>query len=108
MTAGWRQEQWHLERNGVRLAWNESGPGVPILLIMDDRYSSAMWYPALETLGERCRLIWFDNQGRRESGARRRICVLNRSGGRTRNTVQTPALRSSNQKSECPSTAASR
>jgi len=65
----------YLDRNGVRLAWNESGSGVPILLVMGHRYSSAMWYPVFEALGDRYRLIWFDNQGTGESGARRRTSV---------------------------------
>ena len=65
----------YLERGGVRLAWNESGSGTPILLIMGHRYSSAMWYPLIEALGDRYRLIWFDNQGTGESGARKRTSV---------------------------------
>lgn len=69
-----------LERGGVRIAWNESGSGTPILLIMGHRYSSAMWYPVFEALGDRYRLIWFDNQGTGESGARRRTSVREMTG----------------------------
>lgn len=64
-----------LERGGVRLAWNDQGAGVPILLIMGHRYSSRMWYPVFEGLGDRYRLISFDNQGTGASGARRRTTV---------------------------------
>lgn len=65
----------HLERGGVRLAWDESGSGVPILLIMGHRYSSAMWYPVFEAFGGRNHLMWFDNQGTGQSGARKRTSV---------------------------------
>lgn len=60
---------------GVRLHWEESGEGIPILLIMGHRYSSAMWYPVHEALGDRYRLIWFDNQGTGQSGARKATSV---------------------------------
>jgi len=65
----------YVERAGVRLAWNESGSGTPILLIMGHRYSSAMWYPVFEALSNRYHLIWFDNQGTGQSGARKRTSV---------------------------------
>lgn len=59
-----------LDRGGMALAWSERGAGTPILLIMGHRYSSAMWYPVYEGLGDRYRLISFDNCGTGESGDR--------------------------------------
>jgi 3-oxoadipate enol-lactonase len=64
-----------LDRGGVRLAWDESGSGVPILLIMGHRYSSGMWYPLREAMGDRYRLISFDNRGTGQSDAPRRTTV---------------------------------
>jgi len=64
-----------LDRGGVRLAWDEAGSGPPILLIMGHRYSSAMWYPILEGLGDRYRLIYFDNRGTGQSGHRARTSI---------------------------------
>lgn len=64
-----------LDRGGVRIAWNDQGQGVPILLIMGHRYSSGMWYPVFEGLGDRYRLISFDNRGTGKSDAPRRTSV---------------------------------
>jgi len=64
-----------LDRGGVRLAWDEQGSGTPILLIMGHRYSSGMWYPLREALGDRYRLISFDNRGVGQSDAPRRTSV---------------------------------
>lgn len=64
-----------LDRGGVRLAWDESGSGVPILLIMGHRYSSGMWYPLKEAMGDRYRLISFDNRGTGQSDAPSRTSV---------------------------------
>jgi 3-oxoadipate enol-lactonase len=64
-----------LDRDGVKIAWSDEGEGVPILLIMGHRYSSRMWYPVFEGLGDRFRLISFDNQGTGASGARRRTSI---------------------------------
>lgn len=64
-----------LRRHGVEIAWSDQGGGVPILLIMGHRYSARMWYPVYEALGDRYRLIAFDNQGTGASGARRRTSV---------------------------------
>lgn len=64
-----------LDRDGVRVAWDQSGSGTPILLIMGHRYSSAMWYPLREALGDRHRLIWFDNRGAGQSGASARTSI---------------------------------
>lgn len=64
-----------LDRGGVRLAWEETGSGTPILLIMGHRYSSGMWYPVLEGLGDRYRLIYFDNRGTGQSGHKGRTSI---------------------------------
>lgn len=64
-----------LDRGGVRLAWDESGSGVPILLIMGHRYSSGMWYPLREAMGDRYHLISFDNRGTGQSDAPARTSV---------------------------------
>ena len=61
--------------NGTRIHWDQSGKGVPLLLIMGHRYSSAMWYPLKEAFGDRYHLIWFDNQGTGQSEARKRTSV---------------------------------
>lgn len=65
----------YLDRGGVRLAWDESGSGVPILLIMGHRYSSGMWYPLREAMGDRYHLISFDNRGTGQSDAPARTSV---------------------------------
>lgn len=64
-----------LDRGGVRLAWDEQGSGTPILLIMGHRYSAGMWYPLKEALGDRYRLISFDNRGTGQSGAPSRTSI---------------------------------
>lgn len=69
-----------LSRDGVDIAWNDRGSGPPILLIMGHRYSSRMWYPVFEGLGDRYRLISFDNQGAGLSGARRRTSIQEMTG----------------------------
>lgn len=61
--------------NGTRIHWDQSGEGIPILLIMGHRYSSGMWYPLKEAMGDRHHLIWFDNQGTGRSEARTRTSV---------------------------------
>lgn len=64
-----------ISNGGVKIHWQEQGQGTPILLIMGHRYSSAMWYPVHEALGDRYRLISFDNQGTGQSGSRKRTSV---------------------------------
>lgn len=64
-----------LNRKGIEIAWSDQGSGAPILLIMGHRYSARMWYPVVEALGDRYRLIAFDNQGTGRSGARSRTSV---------------------------------
>jgi 3-oxoadipate enol-lactonase len=57
--------------NGLRLYWNEQGSGTPVLLVMGATYSSRMWYPVIDTLATRHRVIWFDNRGIGRSEASR-------------------------------------
>ncbi len=54
--------------DGVRIQWQESGSGTPVLLCMGASYSSAMWYPAVEALAASHRVISFDNRGTGGSG----------------------------------------
>ncbi|MES2861437.1 MAG: alpha/beta hydrolase [Pseudomonadota bacterium] len=65
----------YTSNGGVRLHWEVRGEGPPILLIMGHKLSSAMWYAAVEGLGDRYRLITFDNQGSGKSGARSRTSI---------------------------------
>jgi pimeloyl-ACP methyl ester carboxylesterase len=55
------------ENHGVRLHWETSGEGTPVLLIMGHRYTARMWYPILADLGAKHRVITFDNRGVGES-----------------------------------------
>lgn len=55
--------------NGVRLHWEETSEGTPVLLVMGHRFSSRMWYPVVPALAEKHRVIWFDNRGTGESDA---------------------------------------
>ena len=64
-----------IDRGGVPLFWSETGQGPPVLLIMGHRYSSGMWYPVLEDLADRYRLIFFDNRGTGQSGSRPRTSI---------------------------------
>ena len=64
-----------IESGGVRLHWQDRGSGTPILLIMGHRYSSAMWYPLKEAMGDRYHLIWFDNEGTGQSESRSKTSV---------------------------------
>ncbi|MCU1691743.1 MAG: hypothetical protein JWM64_834 [Frankiales bacterium] len=54
--------------DGVRISWQESGSGTPLLLCMGASYSSALWYPAVEALAASHRVISFDNRGTGGSG----------------------------------------
>lgn len=64
-----------INRGDISIAWNDQGQGPPILLIMGHRYSSAMWYPVIEGLGDRYRLVSFDNNGTGKSGSRKQTSV---------------------------------
>jgi pimeloyl-ACP methyl ester carboxylesterase len=63
------------DNRGARLYWQEQGQGSPLLLVMGHSYNSAMWYPALESLSQRHRVIAFDNRGTGNSSPMRKISV---------------------------------
>ena len=52
---------------GVRIHWQERGTGTPLLLVMGHLFSSVLWYPLLDALAARHRVIWFDNRGTGET-----------------------------------------
>jgi pimeloyl-ACP methyl ester carboxylesterase len=52
-----------VDNKGVRIHWDEVGSGTPMLLIMGRGYSSRMWYPVIEDLAAKHRLVFFDNRG---------------------------------------------
>ena len=53
----------HASNGKARLHWDEKGAGTPVLLVMGATYTSAMWYPVIDALAGRHRVIWFDNRG---------------------------------------------
>lgn len=53
----------HASNGGLRLAWQESGAGTPVLLIMGAASSSRCWYPAVDALAAKHRVVSFDNRG---------------------------------------------
>lgn len=57
-----------VDRDGIRLHWDEQGEGTPVLLIMGHRFSSRMWYPLLPELAAKHRVVFFDNRGSGQSG----------------------------------------
>ena len=52
-----------VDRGDCVIAWEESGSGSPVLLIMGAVYSSAMWYPTVPALEAHHRVVRFDNRG---------------------------------------------
>jgi 3-oxoadipate enol-lactonase len=54
-------------REGVRVHWDERGSGTPVLLVMGATYSSKMWYPVIDPLAQKHRVIWYDNRGTGQS-----------------------------------------
>ncbi len=55
------------ESGGVRIGWEESGKGEPVLLIMGLGYARQMWFRTRPVLDARYRTIVFDNRGVGES-----------------------------------------
>ena len=52
-----------LERDGVKIYWDEQGQGPPVLMIMGLGYSSDMWHRTRPALAARYRTIGLDNRG---------------------------------------------
>lgn len=48
---------------GATIHWDQKGEGTPVLLVMGHRYSSRMWYGAIDALAAKHQVIWFDNRG---------------------------------------------
>ncbi|MFZ1008134.1 MAG: alpha/beta fold hydrolase [Candidatus Sulfotelmatobacter sp.] len=48
---------------GVKIYWEETGQGTPVLLIMGLGWPSYMWYRSRPLLAEQYRVITFDNRG---------------------------------------------
>ena len=48
---------------GATIHWDQKGEGTPVLLVMGHRYSSRMWYGAIDALAASHQVIWFDNRG---------------------------------------------
>ena len=48
---------------GAKIFWDQKGSGTPVLLVMGHRYSSRMWYGAIDALAEKHHVLWFDNRG---------------------------------------------
>jgi 3-oxoadipate enol-lactonase len=49
--------------DGVRIYWEETGCGEPLLLIMGLGYSHQMWHRTTPVVSQRFRTIQFDNRG---------------------------------------------
>ena len=47
----------------MKIAWEEQGTGVPLLLIQGLGYGRWSWAPIVPALAERYRVLWFDNRG---------------------------------------------
>jgi 3-oxoadipate enol-lactonase len=51
------------ENDGVKIYWEETGKGDPILLIMGLGWVSQMWHRTRDLLAQKYRVITFDNRG---------------------------------------------
>ena len=51
------------ENYGVKIYWEETGKGDPILLIMGLGWVSQMWHRTRDLLAKKYRVITFDNRG---------------------------------------------
>jgi 3-oxoadipate enol-lactonase len=51
------------ENDGVKISWEETGKGDPILLIMGLGWTSHMWHRTRDLLAAKYRVITFDNRG---------------------------------------------
>jgi pimeloyl-ACP methyl ester carboxylesterase len=52
-----------VDRQGVKLYWNQLGAGPPVLLIMGLSFTHEMWFRVVPWLAESYRIILFDNRG---------------------------------------------
>ncbi len=57
----------YADSSGVKIRWEETGVGEPILLIMGLGYTLEMWHRLVPVLSERYRVLAFDNRGVGES-----------------------------------------
>ncbi|HEY0701793.1 MAG TPA: alpha/beta fold hydrolase [Candidatus Acidoferrales bacterium] len=53
----------YAENDGVKLFWEETGVGEPVLLIMGLGWASYLWNRTRKVLAEKYRVITFDNRG---------------------------------------------
>ena len=51
------------ENEGVKIFWEETGQGDPILLVMGLGWTSHLWHRTRDLLASKCRVITFDNRG---------------------------------------------
>jgi 3-oxoadipate enol-lactonase len=51
------------ENDGVKIYWEETGQGQPILLVMGLGWTSYMWHRTRDLLAAKYRVITFDNRG---------------------------------------------
>jgi 3-oxoadipate enol-lactonase len=51
------------ENDGVKIYWEETGEGQPILLVMGLGWTSCMWHRTRDLLEAKYRVITFDNRG---------------------------------------------
>src|SRR4051794_29263445 len=65
----------HANNGRAQLHWTEQGTGSPVVLVMGHTYSSSMWYPVVDALAQRHRVITFDNRGTGQSSPVRKLSV---------------------------------
>jgi len=53
----------YADNSGVKIYWEETGKGDPLLLIMGLGYSRDMWYRTVPVVSQHYRTISFDNRG---------------------------------------------
>jgi pimeloyl-ACP methyl ester carboxylesterase len=64
-----------VQNGDARIYWDQKGAGTPILLVMGHKLSSRLWYPAIDALAAKHRVIWFDNRGAGQSSTTRNVSV---------------------------------
>ncbi len=57
----------YVDTTGTRIAWEQTGDGPNLLLVMGHRWSRRMWHPVIERLRQEFRVIALDNRGAGES-----------------------------------------